>query len=1073
MSLFQTTALPHISIQKIYLNSDTITVNGSLTSLDEDTNPFLMDEEYFSEFINIYFFLVDDSVVTESMLSDHSSRVASILNANFSDETPWDQNLKNRYNHHIITLKDTTITLDPNRLDIENNIQRSSISRSEYITSNNLKDINFSVEFDYNLNRLYDPFGSGAPVASSVKLFVFSHLDVQRLSEEYSLSAELQSIIELNKIGGNFRSYPVLVKKEGEERYIVPETTTAIAYADGTPYVGSYHYHGEGNEGPNNYIGLMEGPADPHMLEGARPLKQVTIPYSKVVANFLLDDQFFIGNNYNGSQELFDFLDNSPGSDQGAYNSFLPPTMGQLAELDSLFQSTDNLLASRDVATGTSDFTIYDERHQQTLYRRYFENTQRDGSSNQIIKNVEHDLDASDPGFVIHKLEFELDFKKLIRLRSKYPFLQEGLISWFNLEEARMARNSTIQSLIIKRIRLSNHPSISNNVETPIYDIQNRDEIPKIVAHTRQSGGRRTINAVYYDDEESNHYDKFTLEELALDVTGETSMSKRKFILRDYELSERINFGRYAYTLEIVAQDKIKSVLIEKRDDLRNLIKQFKNFLIQAAIPNIPKAQRYVGSEVSRGTSLDQSEQQAIDEESVALEGSFNYSTNQYTQSFAITSDSDHDQNTRDLIRLFINMQGSIGNITIDNEGLSPTRRRLINQLENLLIPIRGGQLLTAEKFLGYCQDLLNTYNDILLKDGILQTGTLGSTDALNSTIGIGARHPQDQNRTDLYFEKRIPGSANAYKQGTTFVHYGVRDLLIQNLTPGDFRDAILPHSISVALEASRSQEISNRGSRYRYLEDITRTPAELLAEGLDDQALRPPETDMRIPDYGIPGFSHELPRQNNFPADANYNFSAAGATIESPLGPTAADAIKNNLDTFDRFENFTSQNDLQASITEEYMSTDFFSGLSTSLERAINNGSGDYFENKRSQIMIRSGDSAEADYVPMTIDSINSQPGQTVKIKIDAKPDKKQGDYRVVSNSVSIDKNQAKSFLEGSNSGQTPPPPPSAPRATPSAPRATPSAPRAAPSVPRAAPSVPRTTRSMPRSNNLPGGSY
>jgi hypothetical protein len=1011
MSLLQTTSLPHISVQKIYLNSQTITVNGSLTSLDEGVSPFLMNEEYFSEFVNIYFLLVDDGVVTESMLSDHSSRVASVLDAGFDrTQTSWADKLKNRYDHHIITLKDAVITLDPDQSDIENNIGRSSISRSEYTTSNDLKNINFSVEFDYNLNDLYD---GDQTSSSSVKLFVFAHLDVQRLSSEYNLQADLQSTLELDKIGGNFKSYPVLVSSEGNTRYLVPETTTILTYQDGTPYVGSYHYHSAESRGPGDYIGFMEGPSEPHMIEGARPLRQTSIPYSKVVANFLLDDTFYISE-YNGSQELFDFLDPASG-ETGGYNSYLPPTMGQLAELDSLFESTEDLMISRNFIVGgrpssmQSSFRIYDEQYQQTLYRKYFENIQNNQSSHQIVKNAEHDLDSSEEGYVIHKLEFELDFKKLVNLRSKYPFLEGGLVKWFRLGEDEIAKNSRIQSLVIKRTRLSNHPSISNNVDTPIHDIFDKEEPPTIIATSQQKEGNRTVDAVFYLDDTSSHDGRFTLEERANDFSRDasrTSMSRRKFILKDFQLSERVNFGKYAYTLQIVAEDRIKSSLMEKRDRFANRVKKFKQFLVEASTPALPRDQRYLGSEVSE-------QQSAIDAIAESRPGSFNFSTNEYTEFFASRSRTEHDQNTRDLIGLFIRMHGTIGNIPIDPSGVTATTNRLKAQLTRLLVPESGGQLATAERFAGYCADLLRVYDDILLKDGILQVGSVGQTNTLNSTVGLGARHPQDQKRSDLYFEKRIAGHALAYKQGTIFANYGVRQAMAQDLNPGDIRQGLVPGSISVALEDSRSQQLSNDSQN---LEDITRTQPELLPYGLPDA----PRSETRIPDYGIGGFSHEAPGHNNLPADVNYNFSDISVSIDNPLGPGANTAIKNNLDTFDPYDKFTSQNAMQTRITEEYVNSDFFSELSKSMEMAINDGTGDYFENKEKELLVRFGDSAEADYVPMTIDAIDAQPGQTVQIKIDTKSDESQGNYRVVTTSVSVSKDEAKSYINGNNTANT-----------------------------------------------------
>ena len=50
----EATPLPQITVEKIYIEYDKIVVNAYLTTKENSESPYLLEEEYFTDFINVY-----------------------------------------------------------------------------------------------------------------------------------------------------------------------------------------------------------------------------------------------------------------------------------------------------------------------------------------------------------------------------------------------------------------------------------------------------------------------------------------------------------------------------------------------------------------------------------------------------------------------------------------------------------------------------------------------------------------------------------------------------------------------------------------------------------------------------------------------------------------------------------------------------------------------------------------------------------------------------------------------------------------------------------------------------------
>lgn len=527
MSDISKTLLPQMNIKKIFIDRNEIVVNGILTSQDQGDVPFWMDEKYFTEFVDVYFVVDHLNGNSERNLSDPKSRVASYSEATGRSSEDWDFTLINNYDHAIVSLKELT------EQEADLLVTDSSIQSSSTAEAGSLKDIAFSVTID---TRKFIP--SGARAETDVKLYAFTHLNFRRLLENFNLRNDQQSYLRLQQIGGNFVSERILVSVQDDsanEVYRVPETTTMLVYDDGTPFHGSYHYHGPENPGPGDYIGWMEGPTDP-MHPNARTLREIVIPYTKVVANFLLDDDGFEGTGFDGSEEI------------------IPEVRQQF---------------------------IYDAENINRRALEEFYRTDRRAEAlrgEPIIYDAEHFLENEDGVFCA--TYFSIDFEEIIKTRSRYPFFYERFKTWFGVQEVDLQRNTIVRSFKITRYRLSNSARSNNAVGSPMHDVNSPEDVEQVIIQTSQPENDRYI---FPSAPGQFRYGTNLISRRAADDTL-SSWYQRSYMLKDRGLS-RINFGNYAYNIYMEIDDYVKQLFVEKLESFRDYVENtLSDFLFLASM---------------------------------------------------------------------------------------------------------------------------------------------------------------------------------------------------------------------------------------------------------------------------------------------------------------------------------------------------------------------------------------------------------------------------------------------------------------------------------------------------------
>jgi hypothetical protein len=510
------TLLPQVNIKKIFINQGNIVVNGILTSQDQSDTPFWMDEKYFTEHIDVFFVVDHLGGDLSRHLSDPRSRVSNYSQYSNTSLEDWDFTLRHNYDHKVLSLKEMT-DQESSILVTDSSIQSSSVAEA-----GSLKDIAFSIQID--LQKL---IVTGDRVSPNVKIYAFTHLNFKGLTENYNLNTAQQSFIKMQQIGGNFVSETVLIRDQDEnanEVYRVPQTTSMLVYNDGTPFHGAYHYHGVDNRGPEDYIGWMEGPATP-MHSDARLLREVQIPYTKVVANFLFDDAGFRGIGFDGSIEV-----------------------------------------KPEVRPG---YTYSEESIRQRALEEFYRTDRRSSTlrGRPIVFGAEHYVDIDENSKVVCSTNFSIDFEELIKTKSRYPFFYDRFKLWYDSTDRQLQEATKVQVFRITRYRLSNSTRSNNILGSADYERNSPEDIEEVVIDTSQPLDSNFV----FPHSPGGFRDGINI--ISRDPGPETLASwyQRSYTLRDHDLSKK-NFGNYAYSLHLQLDDLMKALFVEKVEEFRNYV---------------------------------------------------------------------------------------------------------------------------------------------------------------------------------------------------------------------------------------------------------------------------------------------------------------------------------------------------------------------------------------------------------------------------------------------------------------------------------------------------------------------
>ncbi len=975
MAHLNTNSFPYITVRRVVIGREEVTVDAFITTHNEAGAPFWLSEEVFSDYINFYFIL-SPKILAGLSASDFvspESRVDNILSRTFRDVShrqTWFSNIEDFFSTKTVSLSEIK------QFESDSFITTSPLD----FNSGNLQDINFTTTIPIK------PGDQRSLLTTELELFAFSHLNFAQLIEDFNLDSGQSSINELIQLGGNFKKETLLeISENGRVR--VPETSTTLVYEDGTPYHGIYHYHD--GDGPDGYTGYMEGPRSP-MHPDSRRLREIRVNYRKVTANFIIDDLLFEPENpFNGSSDLISALDsnyNSPWSEERNYVDKVFSNSGFYRDSESNVVSSRRRSLQRTTADNLD--IIFDPATNDQIRERYF-NFLSERSDFSIVGNSIHYIEQLPESAVSHNLTFSIDFEKLIRSRSKYAFLIESLSSMFaqspitNRQEAfeKVLQSFVIKDLKINRFRVSNEARSNNPIGTADYDRFDLDEQDVLILQASDETGRIV---------QTPGLEGSTLEER----TTSPGSSIRKMILKDFDLAKNVNFGKYSYKITMTIEDRLKKYIME-------FIKQ-----MQTRIPNLLAfIAESNGSMVSQDTG--------------DINPNYDFKAKKYSAQFALLSQINYDSSIKNLVSTFVQAQELLNTLTSEDSSI------LRSQLLKSIIPMESGTLESAERFLVLCREMLAIFRSVIATDGNKSVDSIAMDNPSDSYSNIGIKSPSNAVSSFINVDKKIPGIAEAFTVGDVLLSYDLQDLtsyadLVSNQ---EDRPTLVPPRATVSIGNGQVFNIAQAPSQFdtdrmsdiirNNLNTMLRTPPEdslIEIEDIANGALGP--KNINLPGLQILNFD-----EDTFvcaPADINLDISIGGGFGNSGIGVTTERSLVLSSD-----EHSTPGTWLEAEIAWKEGSNDLMNspaGIEVGFAVSETFGTGnsmDPFADNGAGLMLLDETTSNGGLIEVSSENIAMQPGDTVVLVAN-----NTGAARTTNNVVEVTKTAALPGASSNSSG-------------------------------------------------------
>ncbi len=974
MSHLATDAFPYITIRRVVIDRQEVTVDAFVTTHDDGDSPFWLNEQVFSDYIRFYFILAPkrlNSPLRASLLYSPESRVDNVIESFAPGGILQDMDsginlAASRENwfsfiENVNLFSTKTVSLsEVIQIDSDNIVTTSALD----LNSGNLQDLNFSVTIPMSYVTRVDL------TRSELELYAFSHLDVAKMIEDFNLDAHQQSISEMIKLGGNFKKEKLLeISPTGQIR--VPETSTTLVYEDGTPYHGVYHYHD--GDGPDEYTGYMEGPRS-SMNEETRTLREVTINYRKVIANFLIEDLLFTPENpFNGSADLISALDsnyNSPWADERSF-------IGKTFSSSNLYRDPEQNIVSSVAMSAQEQMSqnldsIFDPNNIESTREQYY-NFLAERSDFSIVGNSIHFLTQLEGEDTSHDTSFTIYFEKMIKAKSKYAFLIENLtrilsrrISGPGEQDAlrKVLRLFVIKDLQIKRFRVSNSSRSNNVIGTADYDMFDTDEEEVLIVRGTQEGER--------------FIQTYAIEDSTISITDVDSGKRKKVKIKDYDLARNVNYGKYAYRIIMTIEDTMKKHLLDYINRLSNDMKLFNAFIAEA--------------------------HGMLEDEDENLIPNYDFTAKRYSSIFAQRSIADYDNQISSAISAFVDMYELLGIVSEQN------RNQLRTQLTKSIIPVQSGNLEAAERFLNLAQDILLTYRKIVATDANNQVKDVSLDSSVDSYSGIGEKSPSNTSVSYINVNKKIPGIAESFKSGDIMLSYGLVDLVSyselveqQSNSGGSF----VPSSANVIAEMASYTEVA---TIFQLEQDATGVLENNLTIMLDT----PPELSLaQNVEFNEPltqatwqaGIVINNFDQDTFAistADLNMNISTQKVDEDTfGLSQTNEQSLAATSDEYTNDQTWLENETIQGQQTKDLVSSAV--GIDVAQAVSNSNSSGETIAQSNSgTLFILDESSNNGGLVEMTPENVASQPGENITVVV-----QNSGNQRASNNVTEINKSE------------------------------------------------------------------
>jgi len=489
---------------------------------------------------------------------------------------------------------------------------------------------NQNTSFSVEINLLNDPFGERE---EELNILAFAQLDVQRIKEDFGISA-VDGLMSLMDVGSPLIYEKCMVRDEtsfsNNNNFVVPNNRKIFFLPDGSAYTGPVHYHGPEEAGPKDYIGWVAGPHyDGDRSRSDFRSRQLTVrevPNTKVVSRISMQRML----NHDG-------LVISEATQDRAYFGFVGTPSIDNTPIGSLVFG-DEIARTLQAQTG----------HLTTLKENTFESIQgrmRDLAILSIKRGQLNLTNTSVPpedlswvniedGDMFHGSVFMIKIDEIISTNSRLGHIynmhkkaitrNEPGSDFSSIFIQQLIKHSRIHDFSVRRRRITNLARGNNGVSSADYEIYDNDEPESFVIRT--TGPADPDIAEVITEKRNDNARIFQHNAFRRGALN----PEKIFILEDHALFRDFHTGKYEYIIDITIEDGILKEMERIYKRFSQSLRDYSKYVEEASRPYLDYRQSgyYSGNQFADGA------QDEADRIQAGVAGNYNYSTNQFTDSF-------------------------------------------------------------------------------------------------------------------------------------------------------------------------------------------------------------------------------------------------------------------------------------------------------------------------------------------------------------------------------------------------------------------------------------------------------
>jgi len=628
---------PALSITSVFIGTDDVTIRCSISTSGGTTlTPSWFEAGVFSRFVKFYFVLTGIHFRED----DHNSswtQAAAALNIDAKTRCQFLQNEGLFEDSGFAGLTSIKVV----------NLSEIILDEAQYRSTKDVNNIIFEIKIPIKLGNDSAEYATdrdplvGEYTENKISLVAFSHLDVQELADQFDINIPENPTDPLWQIGGNMTYDTLLTRSAEQDPMKVPDTINTFVYSQsgtyrgksyvtGQPYIGPAHYHNDplyfnagdpnGNdryygtdaETGTGYTGWMAGAIHNHAPapDQRQPLLAVRETRNtkvSAVASTFSSVGFSVG--FFGANAIY-------SQEEGQLQLGGP----LVEDLDKKFKQTFDPLVLYGRSGRAQGGLGFVETYLDRMRQIYFMKEHKKNSIEFIVDkeawiHTEHapPIQASDTGSGVgqtreigrsyHGILFGLDYRKIVQTNSVYGFLLKKFAPNPIVPDRRdsLLARCDLEEIKIYRRRLSNVPSGNNSMGSNGFEYH-RDE---------EFGEKLLVTSFDRPDLERNtHSENYKMNLFpAGDATGAASIQEldvrydhlgenehlRSFLVKDFELFRKVNYGKYTYIVELKIRDGIKSYIVERYNALLEASQVLKEFVVLASRPYVDMNNRFSG----------------------------------------------------------------------------------------------------------------------------------------------------------------------------------------------------------------------------------------------------------------------------------------------------------------------------------------------------------------------------------------------------------------------------------------------------------------------------------------------